>query len=1197
MAAARRPREYFYAEVFRLPPMRGRPDHYTLLGLRYFEKDRDAILRAVMERTALLEACDAEPRPAYKKVLEQLRTEVREAQLTLLDEKRRAKYDASLIGASENAERSDEDDELELPPGTMFADRYRIMTEVRRGALGVVYEAMDKNLRSKVHLSVLRPKLSLDRRQRRPVANAARTMALLDHASLVKADEVGDSGGLLFLRTRAVEGRDLGEAISATPHGRFEPEEARRVARALAGALVNLHDSGAHHGDLRPGTVTLDDTGRVLVTDTAVARAVADAGGKAPTRYREPEDEASTAGDLFALGALLYLMLSGEPPFPAGARKRAAKPLPDHVPADLAQITMRLLARDPEQRPSAEKMRDQLTRAGAARTRTLVFWAIGAVVLVAALAAYLAGRGDSEGESVRAGVTENAYKLIVQRRFDDAIALLQKARDADPANQSLVGPLATAYERKAEKEQTDGDVRAAQVFFSKAQRLEPSAERGRALEGARRASYALLEAVRVKLPAVAAKPQLRVSDHKGIAVRLLFSGKPDQVPGGTDGDVFRLLGLDEGTHEVEIVLSDAASNERRVKRTVVVDRTPPEAVILEPADGAVLRNGAVKVVVQVSDKNPPARIDVRGRPIDLLESPASSESPDRRASDVFRLADGAHEIAVTVRDRAGHEVRVSRRVVVDTRGPQLELAAERLVTRDGRIVVRGRAYGQVASVTMGGKPVKRAADGSFAHETRAAAGQLAVVAVGPTGLKRKMTVEVVHDAASPEVKVRWPRRDSRGTLLYGAREMDRRAFVLPLLVTDATATTLHPKNGRIDGTNWILPALEGRISARLVVRDEAGNETTLAVATEGHRARPRLDVRAPAGTHWKDRDVVLQVDADESLFVQGRPAEPGRVELTLAEGGHVLSVRAVDRWGNETAWTRRVVIDLTPPQVTLVGEAERGIGKQIIELEANEALSEIVCFANSWPVKGRSVKVKVDLRPGRTHLTIKAKDLAGNLAQLKLPLVVRNRVLVLGGGGALRIDLPKSLSLDEFTIECWVRGTTPVGTRGVVSNYLDSDFALMWCGARSRVPYAVWAGEKSGRLDAQIKKEWNWSEWVHLALCWDGRRVKFYVNGSLQKSVPFTEALKQRHGPLWIGCDAGTRAPRYHFVGALDEVRLSSVNRYPRPVRPKRYLKADSHTVFLHRFDRRDGDKFLDESKNGFHAKVVGKVKLVAEER
>jgi len=1181
-----KPREYFYSEVFRLPPVRGRPDHYTLLGLNYFEEDRDAILRAVLDRQALLDACEADPRPAYRKVLEQLRAEVRDAQLTLLDEDRRAAYDATLIGAEERAERGDDDEELELPPGTMFAERYRIMTEVRRGALGVVYEAMDRNLRTRVHLSVLRPKLSLDKRKRRPVENAARTMALVDHPNLVEADEFGDSGGLLFLRTRAVDGRNLAEAVSATPHGRFEPAEARRVAHDIADALAHLHAKGASHGDLRPSTVTLDATGRVLVTDTAVARAVADAGGKDPTPYREPEDEASPAGDAFALGALLYRMLAGEPPFPSGARKHARKPLPGHVPADLAQLTLRLLAPEPDQRPTAAVARDLLAKPSGRRPRALVLAAAGAaVVLVVALAALLALGGGDDGGPARAGVTERAYRMIVQRRYDDAIALLERARAGDPADEGLAAPLATALERKAESLQEAGDAAAAQVLLERAREVEPTPARARAADRARRAARERLAAVRVGLEDATAEPALRLRNRaQGIAVRLL-------APEGKDGDASGtpdLSGLAEGTHEVVLLLGDSAGNERRVTRTVRVDRTPPEVSIETPEEGAVLRDGEVRVVVRVADENPPESVAVRGRPVALA---------DGRAQDVFRLADGAHEIDVVVRDAAGHEARASRRVVVDTRGPRLELARGRIVTRDGRVVVRGAARGQVERVTVGGEPVEPGEDGAFEHALRAPAGPLAVVATGPAGRERRHTIAIVHDADPPEVAVRWERRDARGVLLYGGREMDRGVLVLPLEVRDDTEVSFEAVDGRVDAGRWRLPAAGERATARLVARDEAGNEAGLVVTTEGRRARPRLEVRAPAGTHWNDRDVVLHVDADDALFVQGRPAEPGRVELTLAEGAHELSVRVRDRWGNETAWTRQVVIDETPPGIELVGEPERGIGTQVVELEADEPLAEILCFAKSWPVEGRRVRLEVDLKPGRTQLAVRARDLAGNVANVQLPLVVRNRVLVLDGRGALRVDLPEDLELDEFTIECWVRGVPPQGTRGIVSHYRESGFALMWSGGRSRVPYAVVSGEKSGRVAVQVEDAWTWTEWVHLALCVSGRRLRFYVDGSLQQSIGFDERWKRGGGPLWIGADAGAGKYKHPFVGAIDEVRLSDHARYRRGFRPKTYLRVDRHTVFLHRFDRRDGKRLIDESERGLHAVVTGSVDIRPEER
>ncbi len=100
--SVRSPREYFCAEILRLPPASVDPDHYTLLGLPFFEHDHGTIVRAAMARIRLLESCQADTRPGHQKALHDLLAEVRRAQITLLDANRRKAYDANLIGDEEN---------------------------------------------------------------------------------------------------------------------------------------------------------------------------------------------------------------------------------------------------------------------------------------------------------------------------------------------------------------------------------------------------------------------------------------------------------------------------------------------------------------------------------------------------------------------------------------------------------------------------------------------------------------------------------------------------------------------------------------------------------------------------------------------------------------------------------------------------------------------------------------------------------------------------------------------------------------------------------------------------------------------------------------------------------------------------------------------------------------------------------------
>jgi len=1184
----RNPRDYYYGEVLQLPPGTKQPDHYVLLGVRYFEEDHDTILRAALERIRLLEACEADPRPAYRKVLAQLIAEVREAQMALLDPRRRKAYDAALTGTTE-VEPDEDIRELELPPGTMYADRYRILREVRRGALGVVYEAGDKNLRSKVHVSILRPRLSHESVPRRRIEQAARAAHALDHPGILRLDEVGNGDGLLFVRTRAVERKGLLEIIESTPEMRLETDKARMVLMGVADALRYAHAQGIVHGDLRPKNVFVDDReGRILVADFCLSRAVADALGDMSSLYREPENEPNPAADLIALGCLGYQMLAGMPPFAAGATDKEPKPLPQDVPSDLGELVLRLLSRAPAQRPALLDVIAELRRERRSR-RLPLYIAAGVLVVAGAVAggvALLGGSGSAPAEKPPVTVEADAWRLIANRKFDEAIARVRKAREADPADASLIAPLAQALEGTAEGREKAGDPWHAQVLLQEAARLEPSPRRAEALERVTAAAVAELNAIRIEIAEVTSDPAMTVDVRR---LRSCVIGGNELVPGASvDGPTTkRLPNLAEGRHELAIVMIDRAGNRRTGSVVCIVDRTAPVLEILEPPEGAQFRKGRIPFRVQVHDANPEERVSVNGE---------SVAARDGEALGVLEFEDGEQTIEVVARDRAGNETRTSRTIVVDSKAPDLELQTARIATRDGRVSVRGTVRSRVEQVTVDGQPVAVDANGSFAadlvvKEDRA----VPVVAVGLTGLRRTLPVEVLLDDQPPRIGVLWERRDPRGALLYGTKEMEAGDLALPLQADDKTRVTFLPEQGRVEGNVWHVPAREGRATILLRARDEAGNETELRVDVEGHRATPRLLVRCSTDEITNDKETQLDIQADRAVLVQGEPREPGRLKMPLPEGKVELVVQAIDRYGNETRWTSRFLVDRTPPKIDLDGGPERGIGRQELLFVADEALFSITCFGKTVRASGRSARIETTLKQGRRRLHVIARDLAGNSAKATFNLDVKNRVLVLDGGSAVQVALPATVNLDTFTVECWVRGMTPEGTRGLVSNYKNAGFALMWSGLKANKPYAVLYTEKSGRTPVRAKKAWEWDSWTHLALSHDGKRIRFYVNGSLQQSAELKERLVPSKSPLYIGRDSVARYS--HFTGAIDEVRISNVARYTRGFSPPRFHKEDDKTVLLLRFDMLRGKLFPDSSEHGHHGIPLGNPRLKEENR
>jgi len=1175
-------REYFCAEVLRLPPGVIKPDLYTLLGLGFFEPDHGTIVRAAMERAGVLEACLADTRPGHEKALRGLIKEIREARLTLLDPKRRKAYDATLIGHREE-EKKQEHIDVDLRPGTMVAGRYRVLGERRAGGFGKVYDALDSNLRTRVELSVLRPSLSKDKASRRRAERAARAAAALDHPGIVRVDEVGEAEGLLFVRTRQLLGKSLLEAIEATPKMRFDADLARETGQQLAEALAYAHERDVTHGDLRPHNVVVGAEGRVAIVDFRVSRAIQDALGIDPPRSRPPGEEDAPPADLFGLGCVLYQMLAGMPPF-AQRGSTQMRELPGDVPDDLAGLTRSLLHPDPAKRPgSAAEVAGRLAPRSATRRMPALIGT--AAVLIVALVAVLLARGGGDGEASARG---QAWELIARGQLDQAIRHLKEAREQSPEDRSLDAPLADALDRKAGELEKAGDIQSAQELLAEAQSIAPDEARQKRLERLAAESVARLKGIVVRIDAVTAKPVVTAAVGRDFSGRVQIGGADAAIENGV---ARRALDLSEGPHEIPYLLEDRIGNAHQGSLLTIVDRTPPTISILEPEPGALFRTAGVKVRVAVSDANLPTVVTVQARELFLV---------DKQASSVFKLTDGEHVLVATVTDRAGLVATVRVRVIVDTTAPDLEVATNRIVTKDGAATIRGTLTTNGATVAVDGTPVELK-ERRFAATVRVAADRFVPVeATGPTGIRRQIPVQVVIDSRGPRVKLGWGRRDRNGILLYGTKEMDAKGLRLRVRIEDKTRVTLRPIHGAMAGNDWVVPAHEGRRQVRLVAVDEAGNETAVVATIEGHRAAPRLDVKNATSPITADEEAILEIEADGTLTVNSRKVEPGRVKVPLPEGRMDLIVVARDRYGNESRWKKNVLVDRTRPEISLRGEVERGIGRQEIVFDFNETVASVTCFGKTIKPDSKSVRLKVDLKPGRRRVVVVARDRAGNTGRAAFVLKAVNKVLLLDGKSAVRIDIPLAVArLEKFTIECWVRGFEVKGRILLLEKGGRTDgFAIFWSRQDRTLPYGLMVAHGVGLQTLPARRPWKWERWTHLALSYDGTKIRFFVNGSLNDSVAPQNPFRPGKAPLFLGCGSLSRGrPGYFFKGAVDELRLSRTARYTRGFSPRRYLNEDKDTVLFLRFDAMERDRFKDSSGNKLHARAVGRPRIAEETR
>jgi eukaryotic-like serine/threonine-protein kinase len=244
-----------------------------------------------------------------------------------------------------------------LLPRTIAQGRYRVRGQLGVGGMGVVLRARDETLDREVAVKMLADNLSLDEGSRTRFLREARAAAAITDPRVVGVYDVGEEEGRPYLVMECVDGASLSEILAS--EGPLPGDVVLDVATDALAGLGRAHDAGLLHRDVKPGNLLRAPDGTTKVTDFGVAIAV---DGDRLTRtgfvigtaaYLAPErrrgEPATVRTDLWALGATLTELLTGEPPGDAAdavlARRRAELPPP------LLRLVARLLATDPDDRP------------------------------------------------------------------------------------------------------------------------------------------------------------------------------------------------------------------------------------------------------------------------------------------------------------------------------------------------------------------------------------------------------------------------------------------------------------------------------------------------------------------------------------------------------------------------------------------------------------------------------------------------------------------------------------------------------------------------------------------------------------------------------------------------------------------------------------------------------------------------------
>ncbi|HDT14193.1 MAG TPA: zinc-ribbon domain-containing protein [Candidatus Aminicenantes bacterium] len=269
-----------------------------------------------------------------------------------------------------------------LERGHRVAGKYKILEEIGRGGMGVVYKAEDTRLDRTVALKFLPQELTRDEEARARFIQEAKAAAALEHPNICTVYEVDEAEGRIFISMAFIQGQSLKDKLRGGP---LDIEEAKAIALQVAEGLREAHEKGIVHRDIKPANIMVTDKGQAKIMDFGLAKLSWGADLTKPAMilgtaaYMSPEqakgEPVDRRTDIWSFGATLYEMLTGERPFRKGQERaliyavlnedpepmREARP---EIPRALERIVLKALEKDPAKRyPNNDEMLEDLEKA------------------------------------------------------------------------------------------------------------------------------------------------------------------------------------------------------------------------------------------------------------------------------------------------------------------------------------------------------------------------------------------------------------------------------------------------------------------------------------------------------------------------------------------------------------------------------------------------------------------------------------------------------------------------------------------------------------------------------------------------------------------------------------------------------------------------------------------------------------------